>query len=227
MRTRRYFLEKDCRNARHPHSRILRESITRSCGDVIRNKIRNYRLQSGRCLMTRPPDHLLPWFGAENGLPRRNPRPASADRRRAAAPRRPSPPESRSSARILASKSRSCASIRASAGKSTSRPGSSRKTESPGGLLPRSSWYASWMDDRSGEPKKPDRKNDIQKFRRKNPCSATTGYGALPPVQKLPYLLGRPAGLFPLPGEFNLACRERPAAESAAVGILHHGIDLP
>ena len=33
----------------------------------------------------------------------------------------------------------------------------------------------------------------------------------------------------PLPStdEFDLACRERPAAKPATVDVLHHGIDLP
>ena len=43
-------------------------SITRSCGTLSGTRSRNYGLQSGRCLMTRPPDRPLPWFGARKRL---------------------------------------------------------------------------------------------------------------------------------------------------------------
>jgi hypothetical protein len=52
---------------------------------------------------------------------------------------------------------------------------------------------------------------------------AVTGWRMVCQVRKPPSLL---ADLPASPGEFNLACRERPAAKPAAMEIFHHGIDL-
>ena len=43
-------------------------SITRSCGTLSGTRSRNSGAQSGRCLMTGPPDHPLPGFGARERL---------------------------------------------------------------------------------------------------------------------------------------------------------------
>ena len=66
--------------------------------------------------------------------------------------------------------------------------------------------------------KAPDRKGYTQKKRAER--LSVTGWRVVCQVRKPPRL---PAS----PGEFNLACRERPAAKPAAMEIFHHGIDLP
>ncbi|MDD4256156.1 MAG: hypothetical protein PHP59_12395, partial [Methanofollis sp.] len=71
-----------------------------------------------------------------------------------------------------------------------------------------------------GEPKSPDRKDYIQEFSVKK-CLARVRISAA----GRDYRASRERP--PLPGEFNLARRERPAAEPAAMGIRHHGVDLP
>ena len=102
--------------------------------------------------------------------------------------------------------------------KSILHPGLSRKTGFPGGLLivhlgnPPGRHY-------DAKPKMPARNGYVQGFSVKN---APSGCGVALPADYRP-ARERPA----LPRDFNLACRERPAAEPAAVDIRHHGIDLP
>jgi len=124
-----------------------------------------------------------------------------------------------SSARIRARTPRPGPPSARAPGRSTSRPGSFRKTELPGGLLlghpgnPPGEHY-------DIEEKKPDRNGYVQKKRRSVAHPAVTGWRMVCQVRKPPRL---PAS----PGEFNPACCERPAAKPAGMEIFHYGIDLP